>query len=226
MTSEATGAAHRERGLHALLERPWVYRAVQRAVGARRARRVFVAEYVRPGPACRILDVGCGPADLLDHLPEDVRYTGYDLNPEYVEFARSRHGERGRFRCGRAGELPDAELGGPFDRILLVALLHHLEDEPAAALVAQCRRLLAPGGVVVTFDNTRTEGQSRLARALIDRDRGARVRSPDAYVALLRAAFAAVEGEVREDLLRIPYTHFVARAAETPAALTSQPLSR
>ena len=213
-------AAHAEQGVHALLERPWLYRWLQNLLGARRARRTLVAEYVRPSAGCRLLDVGCGPADLLEELPPDVRYTGYDINPAYVDAARARYGERGRFLVGGAGEIADERLEGPFDRILLVALLHHLDDAPAARVLGQCRRLLAPDGCLVTFDNARVERQSRVARLLIDRDRGARVRRPDQYLELLRAQFETVEGEVRHDLLRVPYTHFVARAAATAGALS------
>jgi SAM-dependent methyltransferase len=212
--------AHRSAGLHRLLELPAVYRLLQHVAGATRSRRVFVADFIRGRAGDRVLDVGCGPADLLAFLPPGVIYTGYDLNPRYIELARRRYGERGRFLVGRAATLDDGELGGPFDRVLLVALLHHLEDDEARMLLAQAARLLAPDGVVVTFDNVRYPGQSRAARWIIDRDRGGRVRSPQAYTDLLHTAFPAVESVVREDLLRIPYSHFIARAAATPEALS------
>jgi SAM-dependent methyltransferase len=212
--------AHRGEGLHRLLEFPALYRLLQRALGATRARRVFVSEYVRCQAGDRVLDVGCGPADLLAFLPEGVDYTGYDLNPRYIEVARRRFRAQGRFLVGRAGDLRDVDLGGPFDRILVVALLHHLEDDEAGSVLQEAAHLLAPGGVLVSFDNVRREGQSPVARWLNESDRGARVRSPEAYFALLRSGFTAVEGVVREDLLRIPYSHFIARCAATQEALS------
>lgn len=217
-------AAHRESGLHRLLEWPVIYRLLQRALGADRGRRRFVDQYLDLERGMRVLDFGCGPADLVGHLPAGIDYLGVDFNPRYVAAARRRWGRRARFAVGSAGEVADAALGGPFDLVLLVALLHHLEDDAAGRVIAQARRILAPGGRLVTLDNVFTPSQSRIARYLIERDRGARVRTPEAYVALLRGAFPQVEWEVREDLLRVPYTHFLARASfpsdpgETPTA--------
>lgn len=211
--------AHRSGGLHRLLEKPALYRGLQRLLGAKKARRVLLTEYVRCGPTDRVLDMGCGPADLLALLPPGVRYTGFDLNPTYVEAARSRYGERGRFLVGKAGALEDEALDGPFDRILVVALIHHLADDEAAALVRQAARLLAPGGVLVTFDNVRLDDESPVARWLMRRDRGARVRSPDEYFELLRGGFARVDGDIRRDLLRVPYAHFISRSAASDEAL-------
>lgn len=206
-------AAHRESGLHWFLEWPVAYRLLQRALGAERARRRFVDRYLDLRPGKRVLDIGCGPADLVGHLPLGVDYMGVDFNPKYITAARQRWGSRARFVVGNAGEVLDAVLGGPFDLVLLVALLHHLEDDAASRVIAQARRVLAPGGWLVTLDNVLTSPQSRIARFLIERDRGARVRTPEAYLELLRRKFEQVEWEIREDLLRVPYTHFIARAA-------------
>ncbi len=213
-------SAHRNSGFYGLLSGPRFYLAVQKAVASRSARRRFVAEYVRPAAGQRILDVGCGPAEILTVLPEQVVYTGFDANPRYVEFARSRFGGRGTFLCGRAGEIADEELGGPFDRILFLALLHHLEDREVERLLTQAARLLAPGGTVVAFDPLTDVRQSPLARFLITRDRGARIRTRQDYLEMMRRHFAAVSGDVRNDLLRVPYTHLVARAGASAEALS------
>lgn len=201
--------------LHGLLESPFVYRSVQRLLGAGRAREVLLSEYVRCAARHHVLDVGCGTADVLAHLPAGVRYTGIDPNGRYLAQARRRYGGEARFLVGRAGEVSDGDLGGPFDRILMIGLLHHLTDEEAAAAVRQAARLLAPRGVCVTLDNVRLERDSLVARWLIAADRGARVRSEEDYLALLRLAFPRVEGTIRRDLLRVPYSHFIARSTLT-----------
>lgn len=193
--------------LRRLLGRPIVYRAFSALIGAEAARRRFVRGHVRVADGGRVLDVGCGPADLLPHLP-DVTYVGFDANPAYIEAARARHGARGTFRCARVHEEAlDAHAG--YDVVLASGLLHHLDDEEGERLFVLARRALRPGGRLVTLDGCYAEGQSPLARFLLSRDRGAHVRTADAYERLARRAFSDVRVTLREDLLRLPYTHVI-----------------
>jgi SAM-dependent methyltransferase len=205
--------AHRSRGLYRLLEPAAAYELLQRLVGAGPARRRFVREILRPRPGGRLLDIGCGAGGLLGALPPDVVYVGYDLNPRYVEAARRRHGGRGEFYCARAGEPPEELLAGDFDLVVAKSILHHLDDREAGELMEVARRALKPGGVLVTMDPVFHSGQSAMARWVISRDRGARVRTPEGYRALVASRFEVQESGVLTDLTRIPYSHFFLRAA-------------
>ena len=97
-------------------------------------------------PEARVLDIGCGLTDLAGRLPS---YVGCDRNP--VILGENRRRFPGvvflEWDVGVA-EPPESLVGsGPFDAVLMLALLEHLAD-PAAAL----RRgafLLAPGGRLV-----------------------------------------------------------------------------
>lgn len=200
-------------GLYRLLERAGVYERFQRALGARAARQRFVAELLRPFPAARILDVGCGTASLLDDLPSDVDYTGYDLNPRYIAEAERRYGRRGRFFLARVGDEPPLE--GSFDFVVAKGVLHHLNDVDAGSLIRDAHRRLRKGGCLVTLDPVLHLGQSRIARFLISLDRGRCVRSPQGYRALLATRFSEIEERLVTDLMNFPYSHFVLRARKT-----------
>jgi SAM-dependent methyltransferase len=202
--------SHRSTGIYRIFESAAVYERFQRLLGSDAARRRFVRDFVRPVPATRILDIGCGTGAILDHLPADVDYVGYDLNPRYVEEARRRHAGRGRFFCARVEEAPE-ELGG-FDLVLAVAILHHLDDPEAGRLMASAHRHLRPGGFLVTLDPVCHPGQSPIARLLVVLDRGRRVRTPEEYRSLAAARFASVETALLTDLIPIPYSHFLIRA--------------
>ncbi len=141
----------------------------------------------------------------------DVDYLGIDLNPDYVRAAREQHGDRGRFRCAdlRNGGLDGEE---PFDVVVAMGLLHHLDDAAAAGLLASVRRALRSGGRLVTIDPAFQDGQPRLARWLIAMDRGQNVRTPVRLKALVGQAFDDVDVIVRGDLLRVPYTHAIVEA--------------
>lgn len=203
--------SHRSTGAYRVLESPGVYQRLQRLVSGVDTRDRYVREFIRPTPAMRMLDIGCGTADILEHLPADVDYTGYDLNPRYIERAREQHGDRARFFCAKVGEAEDDERAD-FDLVLATALLHHLDDEAATQLVLSARRQLRPGGVLVTLDAVFHPGQNPIAWTMAKVDRGGAVRTPEAYRALLEPHFEDVEAVLATDLMRIPYSHFVMRA--------------
>jgi SAM-dependent methyltransferase len=193
--------------MRALLSHPRVYSLFRRFVGRDTARTVYARDHLRLQPGQRVLDLGCGPGDILAFLPA-VRYTGYDISEDYIARARQRFGERGEFHCRAVDEtLPVAP--GSADVVIAHGLLHHLDDAQAGALFRVAKRALAPGGRMVTFDGCFTEGQSAGARLMLRMDRGQHVRTRDAYERLARAEFDEVKGFVRHDLLRIPYTHLI-----------------
>ncbi|HXC16180.1 MAG TPA: class I SAM-dependent methyltransferase [Holophagaceae bacterium] len=194
-------------GLRSVLSLPASYSLLQRLVGAGRSRRILCESYIQASVGERVLDIGCGTADILDHLPA-VDYSGFDLNPRYVASAQRRFGSRGAFRCEDVGKA-DLGLAGGFDLVLALAILHHLDDGEVVGLFELARGAMKPGGRLVTFDSCYVEGQSRAARFLIDRDRGHNTRTEAGYRALAERVFPSVESHVRHDLLNIPYTHII-----------------
>jgi SAM-dependent methyltransferase len=203
-------ATERGGGLYAFLRLGFVYRAFQLAVGASRGWRLFATEDARIQKGERVLDVGCGVGDLLDHLPADVEYFGYDVNEDYIRLARERHPGRGVFLSqGVDGSIPRD--WPPMDVVVAVGLLHHLTDAEAAVVLAQAHDHLKPGGRFCSIDPCFAPSQSRLSRALVARDRGMHVRNEAEYPALAARHFARVESRVEHHRLRIPYSHLIMR---------------
>lgn len=168
---------------------------------------MVISRYLRPVAGENLLDVGCGPGNVLQFL-SDVNYTGIDRNERYIVEARTRFGGRGRFILADVDDVAGMGLP-PFDIVTMFGLLHHLDDRQAAGLLAAVRPLLCKGGRVVTVDPCFVERQSPIAWLLARMDRGRNVRHADAYRALAGAAFPKVELHVRNDLLRLPYNHAI-----------------
>lgn len=105
-----------------------------------------------------ILDFGCGPGFMWDHVVKASRnwdYTGLDFSPESIAALNARCTGNPQFRGALAvSQLPSDLADASFDVILLIEVVEHLRNEHLAATLAELRRLLKPGGsVVVTTPN-------------------------------------------------------------------------
>jgi SAM-dependent methyltransferase len=206
--------AQRITGLYRLITLPVLQRALMFSLGANRALARYV-EILDAKPGMKMLDVGCGPANILPFLPPLV-YTGIDLNEKHIAFARERYGNRGRFIVGNAASELKQE-GSSFDLINISTLLHHLSDE-AIALFRALKPLLKPHGKIVTIDNVWLPRQRRAVKFINYLDSGLNIRTPEQYVSLLTGLSFEVKTMTLNDLLRIPYDHFMMIARTTVMA--------
>jgi len=155
-----------------------------------------------------MLDIGCGTGEILQYLPEDMIYFGFDASEAYISQAKERFGHRGEFRAEYVRQATLADLP-PFDLVLAFGVLHHLADEEGNSLFRLAKDALIEGGKLITIDATYTAPQSSVARWIISKDRGQNVRTPDGYLRLAETHFASVRQTVRNDLMHIPYSHLI-----------------
>jgi len=197
-------------GFRAILSLAPFYELVQEALGARHYRCEIAKTYVRaiPSRPVRVLDVGCGTAQILDHLTE-CTYVGVDFSDRYIEAAMRRYGNRATFVRSEATAAPFERWRDSIDCVLMLGLLHHLDDHEAIELFRALAPSLAPGGVAVSVDPTVSSETHPLGRFLAAHDRGRNVRDPAAYAALASRAFQDVKLHVRHDLLHVPYSHAI-----------------
>jgi SAM-dependent methyltransferase len=112
---------------------------VPRAGAAARAVLALLPRHVRT-----LLDVGCGTGLVTERLTRPgLRVFGLDASPGMVRLAAGRVGPG--VVLGDCRRLPFAD--GSLDAVCAVWLLNLLPDAPA--VVAECARVLRPGGVFV-----------------------------------------------------------------------------
>jgi 2-polyprenyl-3-methyl-5-hydroxy-6-metoxy-1,4-benzoquinol methylase len=191
-------------GLRSVLSSALVYEATQFLLGTWPLRKAFVNEYLKPYPGARILEIGCGPGNILRFLPYEIDFTGIDLSEGYIRHASKNYGARGRFLAMDVADLKD--MGEKFDIIFSFGLLHHLNDERARNVFTAAQAMLKDGGRYVTFDPAFENNQFWFARKIAEWDRGDEVRTPEAYADLARSAFKNVTCDIRRDLWVTPVT--------------------
>jgi SAM-dependent methyltransferase len=191
-------------GVRAIFSSPLIYSGFQNLMGAHGVRTTLVKEFVRPISGSAILDIGCGPADILAYLPV-VDYFGFDISDAYIARANKRFGMRGKFFCQELTS-SDVEKMPQVDIVLALGLLHHLDDESAIAVLQLASQALKPGGRLLTFDPCLDAEQNLVSRFLVGIDRGQNVRTGAGYESIASAVFESPRIEVRHRAW-IPYTH-------------------
>jgi ubiquinone/menaquinone biosynthesis C-methylase UbiE len=102
-------------------------------------------DYIKDGD--KVLDVGCGNGRLLDLFGQKrMEYTGIDNAERQLKEAQKKYPDR-KFLVADVLDLPF--LDNSFDKIFLIAVLHHLPDkERRQKALRESQRVLKPGGLL------------------------------------------------------------------------------
>lgn len=163
----------------------------------------------------RVLEVGCGTGRVLLPLVQAGHtVVGLDTSPEMLDIARRQlaglEGARGRLVLGDATRAP---LAGRFDLaiIALNTFLHNDSRDSQLAMLANARRTLRPGGVLVVDLPPNDEmtyqpdsGEFEFEASLVDPRSGATI---DKYVA------SSLAWASQEQVLRYRYEEHTADGA-------------
>ncbi len=155
-----------------------------------------------PADATEVLDLGCGPGDVMIRLARacpSLKITAVDGSPAMIELAQQAIAECGLSMSISAlqGYVPGLPLPvGHFDAVLSKDFLHHLPDP--MVLWHEARRLIKPGGFICVMDLRRPdspEAAQEIVQTVAANE--AEVLKTDFYNSLL-AAFTPEE--IREQL--------------------------
>jgi 2-polyprenyl-3-methyl-5-hydroxy-6-metoxy-1,4-benzoquinol methylase len=117
-----------------------------------------------------ILDVACGTGQF--HNITDKGYLGVDLNGDFIERAHKLHGRPGvQFRQCDVKDLRDE--GIEYDTVLMVGILHHVDEQTARNLLQTVRGMTRKQMVMMEVIQEQTNPLGRLIK---NNDRGEYVR--------------------------------------------------
>lgn len=133
----------------------------------------------------RLLDFGCGTgnnAGIFD--PE--QYLGVDIDSERISYARTLNPTH-TFQV--VGEQLDELEDSSFDRILISAVLHHIEDSKIAGYLAHFKRILKPDGQIIIYEPFLAQGSRFRNWHMNTFDEGDFIRTEKAYLAFFEGDF-------------------------------------
>lgn len=198
-------------GIYKWLASGWIYNSVQHLVGSERARKWLAQNFWKCRSGEKIVDIGCGTGEVLNFLPNDVKYVGFDISEKYIKLAQERYDERAQFLVGTAHEFLNNN-ESPLemaDLVLCNGILHHLDDEVALEALTLAKNIMSPTGRFVCIEPTFLVHQSRLSKWITSKDRGRNVRGEQELKNLFHQVFSSFSTNILTGLIRIPYAHII-----------------
>lgn len=197
--------SQKTKGIYRTLSYPLFYSFFQMIMSGTSFRRKIVQNQIIKKNA-NILDVGCGPAEILGSLKK-VNYFGYDINPTYINYAKKKYAGEGKFFCRKFTKKELKKLP-KFDYILLFGIIHHLDDKEVHDLLRLSKKVLKKNGSIITEDPILVDKQNIFSRFIIKMDRGSNVRNKEEYISLIKKFFKKIDSKIYHQSF-IPYTWFV-----------------
>ena len=180
-----------------------VYQLYQWLVGAGNYTKLFANSYIKQQPNEKILDIGCGPADIVKHLHMNANYTGIDLNEHYIQKARKKYPQH-TFIIGESADFPVEDES--FDTIFMVGVQHHLDDATLKKLTRQINEKLKKGGRFLYLEPVRTDQQGKVEQWFMNNDRGKYIRGAEQYQSITKQVFPNSKHEILQGTMNIPFT--------------------
>ena len=196
-----------------ILSHPLAYNFLQNLLLKKKSRGLLIEKYVKPDKKDHILDLGCGPGRLIDSLPKGIQYTGIDISPDYIEYAKKRYGNKYNFICSDIMDVDFLDIG-TFDKVIARGFFHHLDDRTILCLMDHMKPALSKHVQLVSLDGCYIADQNFISKFLLSNDRGNFVRTETEYVNLLKSSFNKVESFIHNDLMKFPYDHCICKCSE------------
>jgi SAM-dependent methyltransferase len=193
-------------GLRSILQSTLAFRLFGHVLGSETNKRWFVDHVLRLREGQKLIDVGCGPADILDRLP-GVEYLGLDISDAYIESARTRFASRrgATFVSGCVEDWRLNPLTSDADVGLANGVLHHVDDDEARKIFEFAYRALKDDGRFVFYEPCYLVWQSGISTYFMSKDRGQNIRTEQEWKDLASSTFPIVSTNVVTGVNRLAY---------------------
>lgn len=134
-----------------------------------------------------VLDVGCGTGRMVQLLHGQFgRVAGVEPSGGMIEGAHARGLGEGVFQQATAERLPYDD--ATFDVVYSACVFHHVDRDAHIAMVQEMRRVLRPGGLLMTYEHNPWNPLTRFVVSRCPVDHGITLCRPGEIGAAYRAA--------------------------------------
>jgi SAM-dependent methyltransferase len=209
-------------GLRSILALPWVYRLFGRVLGSEANKQWFIDDVLCLRDGQKLIDVGCGPADILDRLP-GVEYVGLDISDIYIQAARAKFKARSgaKFLSGSVEDWTRDPLTYEADLVLTNGVLHHVDDDEAKKILEFAYRALKDNGRFIFYEPCYLIWQSGISAYFMSRDRGQNIRTEQEWKELASSIFPVVSTNIVTGVNRLGYVCMVGQCRKSAIASAS-----
>ena len=200
-------------GLKSLLAFPAPYRRLMSVLANEPNRQWFAGEVLGARDGDKLVDIGCGPADIIRRLPR-VEYVGCDVSEAYIQDARRTFGDRAVFIVGSCEDWRRDPRTHDADIVLAHGVLHHVDDEEFLRILTFAREVLKPGGRFVFYEPCYLIWQSWLSAFLMSHDRGQHIRKEEEWKVLAGRVFGVVTTNIVTNVNRLGYIGIIGQCVK------------
>ena len=197
--------SQRKNQIYNFINNPLIYKIIQGVMSGTSLRNSIIKKNIKKSNL-KILDIGCGPAQILEHIPQ-CDYYGYDIDNRSIQYAKKKYHQKNyHFYCKKFNKSELKKLP-KFDFIIFFGILHHLSNKEVYEILKLCKKIMKKNSKLLTEDPILLENQNIIAKFLIKKDRGLNVRKKKEYINLLKKHFKKIKNKVTHQYF-IPYTWF------------------
>lgn len=151
----------------------------------------FIKKHLDNYDCKTVADICSGTGDFAGLVAKDVKYIGFDLNQDFVNFARKRYyGDRNKQFI--KADVLSKKFGNKtkYDAVMLISTIHHFSDDELETLLRTVKRITKR---VVIIADIIPDPSSPIQKLFAKLDRGKHVRPGNEKIKLLNKYFKVIK---------------------------------